>query len=85
MNPANNKDIDYEGRVREYQSYLREIDNISQFNHANVAKFEEAFRNKDGNLFIILEMFDETLYDKRKVELGGDKQYDETILLDILR
>ena len=85
MNPANNKNLNYQGRIREYQCYLREIENMSHCNHDNIVKFEEAFRDKYGNLFIILELCDDTLYHKRDEELGENKYYDEAIILGILK
>ena len=58
---------------------------MSHCNHANIVKFEEAFRDKQGNLFIILEMCDDSLCHKREEELGEDKYYDETIILGFLK
>ena len=85
MNPANDIRLNYQDRLREYQCYLREVENMSHCNHVNIAKFEEAFRDRDGNLFIILELCDDSLYHNREVELGKDKYYDENIILGILK
>ena len=43
-NPAN-MDLNYKDVVREYQSYIKEIEYMSHCNHVNIAKFEEAFRD----------------------------------------
>ena len=85
MNPANNNNLNYQGKLREYQCYLREIDNMSHCNHDNIVKVEEAFRDKHGNLFIILELCDDSLYHQRLEEYTQNKFYDETIILGILK
>ena len=58
---------------------------MSHCNHANIVKFEEAFRDKLGNLFIVMEFCDDSLYHKREEDLGNDKFYDEKILVTMLR
>ena len=57
MNPANNKRLNYKYRVSEYKYYLKEIEILRKTHHPNIVKFKEAFRDKDGNLFIIMELF----------------------------
>ena len=84
-NPASNKSLNYEGRLRVYQTYLKEIDYLSHCNHVNIVKFEEALRDKLGNLYIILEMCDDVLYHKRDLDLGENKFYDERIIINILK
>ena len=84
-NPANNRNLNYQGKVREYQSYLKEIENLSQCHHVNVVKFVEAFRDRHGNLFIVMELCDDSLFHKREEELGDDKYYDEKTIVGMLR
>ncbi len=57
MNPANNRKLNHKSRVTEYKYYLKEIEIFRSCNHPNIVKFRESFRDKDGNLFIIMELF----------------------------
>ena len=84
-NPANNRNLNYQARIREYQCYLKEIENMSHCNHINIVQFEEAFRDKIGNLFIVLELCDDSLYHKREEDLGEDNYYEEKIIVGLLR
>ena len=85
MNPADNKDLDYKGKVIEYQSFMKEIESMRLLDHVNIAKFEEAFRDKNGNLFIVLGLCDDSLYNMREGTLDDNKNLDENILLGILK
>ena len=85
MNPADNKDLDYKGIVREYQSYMKEIESARLLDHVNLAKFEEAFRDKNGNLFTVLEQCEDSLYYMTENTLDDNKHLDENILLGILK
>ena len=85
MNPAINRNLNYNGRVREYQYYIKEIENMSQCNHANIVEFEDSFRDKQGNLYIVMELCEGDLSHKRDEDLGDDKYYDEKIIVGILR
>ena len=84
-NPANKNNLSYENRVRDYQCYLKEIENMSHCNHVNIVKFEEAFRDQQGNMYMVIELCDDNLFHKREEELGEDKYYDEKIIVGMLR
>ena len=58
---------------------------MSQCNHDNIVKFEEAFRDKKGNLYIILELCEDSLFRKRDTDLGKDKLYEERIIIGLLK
>ena len=56
---------------------------MSKCDHEKIVKFIEAFRDKEGNLFIIMELCDDNLYHKRYVDLDGQEFYDEG-MIDVL-
>ena len=61
---------------------------LSHNNHKHVAKMVEAFRNINGNLFIIMEHFKEgNLIEKRKRETidRGRQYYSEKEVISIFR
>ena len=84
MNPAK-RGIQYLEKIREYKCYIREIENMSHCNHENIIAFEEAYRDKQGNLIIVMELCDGNLYHKRQNDLGDGKYYDEKIVVGIIK
>ena len=84
MNPAK-RGIQYQEKIREYKCYIREIENMSHCNHENIIAFEEAYRDKQGNLIIVMELCDGNLYHKRQNDLGECEYYDEKIIVGIIK
>ena len=85
MNPTNNRNLTQLEQRKEYEYFLKEIENISHCNHLNIVKFEEAFRDIGGNLYIVMELCENTLFQKRVKELGDDKYYDESFIIKIMK
>ena len=68
-----------------FEYFLREIDNLSQCNHINIVKFVEAFRDGNGDLFLVMELCDENLFNKRDKELSDCGHYNESIIIKTLK
>ena len=58
---------------------------MSKCYHENIVKFIEAFRDKHGNLYIIMELCDDNLFHKRYVDLDNQRFYDEKTIVDMLK
>ena len=58
---------------------------MSRCYHENIVKFIEAFRDKDGNLYIIMELCDDNLFHKRYLDLDNQRFYDEKTIVGILK
>ena len=65
--------------------FLQEIENLSHCNHVNIVKFEEAFRDTNGNLYLVMELCDDNLFKKREKELGTGKYYDQSDIIKIIK
>ena len=84
MNPAN-RGLSYPEKMREYTNYIKEIENMNHNNNDNIIEFEEAYRDKQGNLIIVMELCDGNLKHKRQDDLGEGRYYDENIVLGIIK
>ena len=68
-----------------FEYFLKEIENLSHCNHVNIVKFEEAFRDTIGNLYIVMELCDDNLLKKRQKELCDGSYYDETFIVKTMK
>ena len=88
FNPAIRPDLDYEGLIAVYKNFLIEVNMLSHSNHRNISRMIQAMRNKLGNLFIIMEFFEDgNLYVMRARDLGEDEKnyYQEDKVIEIFR
>ena len=90
VNPGIGYDDEFsrDERVRKYTNYLSEVEMLGHNNYKHVGKMVEAFRNIDGELFIIMEYFENgNLLEKRKKETTHRDRpyYTEKEVIDIFR
>ena len=87
FNPATRPDLDYDGIIEVYKNFLGEVEMLSHSNHSNISQMLQALRNNKGNLYIIMEYFEEgDLHAMRLRDLGqDDKYYEEEKAIKIFR
>ena len=80
-------DLDFDDKIEVYESFLAEIEMLSNSNHKNITQMIEAIRDEIGNLFIIMEYFEEGDLEAMRIrDIGGsDHYYEEEQLIDIFR
>ena len=72
--------------MRAYKSFLAEVFIMFNSKHKNIIKLEQALRDSEGDLYIIMEFCDGGDLRKWRLDsVGQDDLLDEDLIIEMLR